>query len=146
MGFYCRIIINKGLLKNLLQKTYMGWHGDFDTSTEVLHKQLLMCNIQISSLKLFDFLYWHRNLRLPEECLFVPSNLTCIFHFSLQGEPCRHLLTTGWSSFVNKKKLVSGDAVLFLRFFLSPYIFNPLAAIQVVSCNVMFGSGVRMEN
>jgi hypothetical protein len=25
------------------------------------------------------------------------------------------LLTTGWSAFVNKKKLVSGDAVLFLR-------------------------------
>jgi hypothetical protein len=33
----------------------------------------------------------------------------------LPGQPRRHLLTTGWSSFVNKKKLVSGDAVLFLR-------------------------------
>ena len=31
------------------------------------------------------------------------------------GQPRRHLLTTGWSGFVNKKKLVSGDAVLFLR-------------------------------
>ena len=31
------------------------------------------------------------------------------------GQPRRHLLTTGWSAFVNKKKLVSGDAVLFLR-------------------------------
>ncbi|CAJ1961792.1 unnamed protein product, partial [Sphenostylis stenocarpa] len=30
-------------------------------------------------------------------------------------QPRRHLLTTGWSAFVNKKKLVSGDAVLFLR-------------------------------
>lgn len=33
----------------------------------------------------------------------------------LLGQPRRHLLTTGWSAFVNKKKLVSGDAVLFLR-------------------------------
>jgi hypothetical protein len=32
------------------------------------------------------------------------------------GQPRRHLLTTGWSAFVNKKKLVSGDAVLFLRY------------------------------
>ena len=34
----------------------------------------------------------------------------------LTGQPRRHLLTTGWSAFVNKKKLVSGDAVLFLRY------------------------------
>lgn len=33
----------------------------------------------------------------------------------IAGQPRRHLLTTGWSAFVNKKKLVSGDAVLFLR-------------------------------
>jgi len=26
------------------------------------------------------------------------------------GQPRRHLLSTGWSAFVNKKKLVSGDA------------------------------------
>ena len=31
------------------------------------------------------------------------------------GQPRHHLLTTGWSAFVNKKKLISGDAVLFLR-------------------------------
>ncbi|KAI5331691.1 hypothetical protein L3X38_021817 [Prunus dulcis] len=30
-------------------------------------------------------------------------------------KPQRHFLTTGWSAFVNKKKLISGDAVLFLR-------------------------------
>lgn len=33
----------------------------------------------------------------------------------IAGQPRRHLLTTGWSAFVNRKKLVSGDAVLFLR-------------------------------
>ncbi|XP_031500791.1 auxin response factor 3 isoform X2 [Nymphaea colorata] len=37
------------------------------------------------------------------------------FRHIYRGQPRRHLLTTGWSSFVNKKKLKSGDAVLFLR-------------------------------
>ncbi|XXG90099.1 hypothetical protein AAC387_Pa12g1941 [Persea americana] len=37
------------------------------------------------------------------------------FRHIYRGQPRRHLLTTGWSAFVSKKKLVSGDAVLFLR-------------------------------
>ncbi|MCL7040173.1 hypothetical protein MKW94_019765, partial [Papaver nudicaule] len=37
------------------------------------------------------------------------------FRHIYRGQPRRHLLTTGWSAFVNKKKLVFGDAVLFLR-------------------------------
>uniref|UniRef100_A0A5B6ZXB6 Auxin response factor n=2 Tax=Davidia involucrata TaxID=16924 RepID=A0A5B6ZXB6_DAVIN len=37
------------------------------------------------------------------------------FRHIYRGQPRRHLLTTGWSAFVNKKQLVSGDAVLFLR-------------------------------
>ncbi|XP_026448420.1 auxin response factor 3-like isoform X1 [Papaver somniferum] len=37
------------------------------------------------------------------------------FRHIYRGQPRRHLLTTGWSAFVNNKKLVSGDAVLFLR-------------------------------
>ncbi|AQK58862.1 auxin response factor 15 [Zea mays] len=37
------------------------------------------------------------------------------FRHIYRGQPRRHLLTTGWSAFVNKKKLVSRDAVLFLR-------------------------------
>ncbi|XP_044462326.1 auxin response factor 3-like [Mangifera indica] len=37
------------------------------------------------------------------------------FRHIYRGQPRRHLLTTGWSAFVNKKKLVSGDGVLFLR-------------------------------
>ncbi|KAK4763490.1 hypothetical protein SAY87_012928 [Trapa incisa] len=37
------------------------------------------------------------------------------FRHIYRGQPRRHLLTTGWSSFVNQKGLVSGDAVLFLR-------------------------------
>ncbi|CAK7351027.1 unnamed protein product [Dovyalis caffra] len=31
------------------------------------------------------------------------------------GTPRRHLLTTGWSTFVNHKKLVAGDSIVFLR-------------------------------
>ncbi|KAF2314948.1 hypothetical protein GH714_037276 [Hevea brasiliensis] len=31
------------------------------------------------------------------------------------GQPKRHLLTTGWSAFVTSKKLVAGDAFIFLR-------------------------------
>ncbi|XP_058110208.1 auxin response factor 23 isoform X4 [Magnolia sinica] len=37
------------------------------------------------------------------------------FRHIYRGQPRRHLLTTGWSTFVNQKNLVSGDAVLFLR-------------------------------
>ena len=33
------------------------------------------------------------------------------------GQPRRHLLTTGWSVFVSAKKLVAGDAFIFLRYF-----------------------------
>lgn len=31
------------------------------------------------------------------------------------GQPKRHLLTTGWSTFVTSKKLVAGDEFIFLR-------------------------------
>ncbi|XP_057813651.1 auxin response factor 11 isoform X2 [Cryptomeria japonica] len=37
------------------------------------------------------------------------------FRHIYRGQPRRHLLTTGWSVFVSHKRLVSGDAVLFLR-------------------------------
>ncbi|KAJ6300094.1 hypothetical protein OIU76_020980 [Salix suchowensis] len=37
------------------------------------------------------------------------------FRHIYRGTPRRHLLTTGWSPFVNHKKLVAGDSVVFLR-------------------------------
>ncbi|MCO5601371.1 hypothetical protein L7F22_055491 [Adiantum nelumboides] len=37
------------------------------------------------------------------------------FRHIYRGTPRRHLLTTGWSNFVNQKKLVAGDAIVFLR-------------------------------
>ncbi|KAG9138943.1 hypothetical protein Leryth_007569 [Lithospermum erythrorhizon] len=37
------------------------------------------------------------------------------FRHIYRGTPRRHLLTTGWSTFVNHKKLIAGDSVVFLR-------------------------------
>ncbi|ESW08189.1 hypothetical protein PHAVU_009G026200 [Phaseolus vulgaris] len=37
------------------------------------------------------------------------------FRHIFRGTPRRHLLTTGWSTFVNNKKLVAGDSVLFMK-------------------------------
>ncbi|GLT90698.1 hypothetical protein SLE2022_086190 [Rubroshorea leprosula] len=37
------------------------------------------------------------------------------FRHIFRGQPRRHLLTTGWSVFVSSKKLVAGDAFIFLR-------------------------------
>ncbi|XP_059625358.1 auxin response factor 23-like, partial [Cornus florida] len=37
------------------------------------------------------------------------------FRHIYRGQPRRHLLTSGWSTFVSAKKLVAGDACIFLR-------------------------------
>ncbi|KAM5556016.1 auxin response factor 18-like [Rosa sericea] len=37
------------------------------------------------------------------------------FRHIYRGTPRRHLLTTGWSNFVNNKKLVAGDSIVFFR-------------------------------
>nr|ARR29262.1 auxin response factor 2 [Ceratopteris pteridoides] len=37
------------------------------------------------------------------------------FKHTYRGHPRRHLLTTGWSVFVSHKRLLAGDAVIFLR-------------------------------
>ncbi|MQL72757.1 hypothetical protein Taro_005088 [Colocasia esculenta] len=37
------------------------------------------------------------------------------FRHIYRGTPRRHLLTTGWSNFVNGKKLVAGDSVVFIK-------------------------------
>lgn len=37
------------------------------------------------------------------------------FRHIYRGTPRRHLLTTGWSNFVNRKKLVAGDSIVFMR-------------------------------
>lgn len=65
--------------------------------------------------------------------IYFVSLILCSFHFEsplprsfcltrilikkklTAGQPRRHLLTTGWSVFVSSKKLVAGDAFIFLR-------------------------------
>ncbi|KAJ6816363.1 auxin response factor 17-like [Iris pallida] len=37
------------------------------------------------------------------------------FRHIYRGTPRRHLLTTGWSRFVNSKKLIAGDSVVFIK-------------------------------
>ncbi|URE13139.1 auxin response factor [Musa troglodytarum] len=37
------------------------------------------------------------------------------FRHIYRGTPRRHLLTTGWSKFVNSKKLIAGDSVIFMK-------------------------------
>ncbi|PWZ17837.1 Auxin response factor 18 [Zea mays] len=37
------------------------------------------------------------------------------FRHIYRGTPRRHLLTTGWSAFVNQKRLVAGDSIVFMR-------------------------------
>lgn len=42
-------------------------------------------------------------------------NQAWTFRHVYRGQPKRHLLTTGWSIFVSSKRLLAGDAVLFIR-------------------------------
>ncbi|XP_021681483.2 auxin response factor 4 [Hevea brasiliensis] len=53
----------------------------------------------------------------PEQRLLVKDlhGSEWFFRHVYRGQPKRHLLTTGWSSFVTSKKLVAGDAFIFLR-------------------------------
>lgn len=37
------------------------------------------------------------------------------FRHIFRGQPKRHLLTSGWSTFISSKKLITGDACIFLR-------------------------------
>lgn len=45
------------------------------------------------------------------------------FRHIYRGTPRRHLLTTGWSKFVNNKKLIAGDSVVFIRKVLTGELF-----------------------
>ncbi|GAA0153332.1 hypothetical protein LIER_37656 [Lithospermum erythrorhizon] len=68
------------------------------------------------------------------------------FKHIYRGQPRRHLLTTGWSSFVNKKKLVSGDAVLFLKNGEGELRLGIRRASQVRSGSTALGSAIQQLN
>lgn len=57
--------------------------------------------------------------------------------FNFSGQPRRHLLTTGWSVFVSQKNLVSGDAVLFLRYIYLELRFFVVALIPTQEIFIM---------
>lgn len=47
------------------------------------------------------------------DCCLLSAKMQTLICFP--GQPRRHLLTTGWSVFVSSKRLVAGDAFIFLR-------------------------------
>ncbi|KAF8103158.1 hypothetical protein N665_0188s0111 [Sinapis alba] len=53
----------------------------------------------------------------PVQKLFITDIHGVVWDFRhiYRGTPRRHLLTTGWSKFVNSKKLIAGDSVVFMR-------------------------------
>ncbi|XP_010416742.1 PREDICTED: auxin response factor 17-like [Camelina sativa] len=53
----------------------------------------------------------------PVQKLFITDIHGAVWDFRhiYRGTPRRHLLTTGWSKFVNGKKLIAGDSVVFMR-------------------------------
>ncbi|XP_022766367.1 auxin response factor 17-like isoform X1 [Durio zibethinus] len=57
------------------------------------------------------------NAEPPVQTLSVTDVRGCVWEFRhiYRGTPRRHLLTTGWSKFVNQKKLIAGDSVVFMR-------------------------------
>lgn len=56
---------------------------------------------------------YFNNHHVRLNCL-IPFFLT--FKLGISGQPRRHLLQSGWSVFVSSKRLVAGDAFIFLRF------------------------------
>ncbi|KAL2543801.1 Auxin response factor 9 [Forsythia ovata] len=53
----------------------------------------------------------------PTQELVAKDLLRTEWHFKhiFRGQPRRHLLTTGWSTFVTSKRLMAGDSFVFLR-------------------------------
>ncbi|KAK1261406.1 Auxin response factor 5 [Acorus gramineus] len=78
----------------------------------------------VSSQVLFNFIFRTYFLAKDIYCYDLVKCMhldlfTCWFNLSVgcfgSGQPKRHLLTTGWSTFVGAKHLKAGDSVLFVR-------------------------------
>lgn len=83
-------------LRNWLPRIFMAMSGDSNTYLGV------RAFFQYKFV-LFLFRYCSYFLQRRDSCC------------ALSGQPRRHLLTTGWSTFVTSKRLVAGDAFVFLR-------------------------------
>lgn len=63
------------------------------------------------------------------------------FRHIFRGTPRRHLLTTGWSNFVNQKKLVAGDSIVFLRADNGGDLFVGIRRAKRVGIGIGIGGG-----
>jgi hypothetical protein len=84
----------------------MDLSGGLSTSIEVCKSVFFL---QLST-ELF-----RGHLTSDQDLLCVPSASEFMLFLGCLGQPRRHLLTTGWSTFVTSKKLVAGDAFVYLR-------------------------------
>nr|AKN45699.1 auxin response factor 18 [Brassica napus] len=65
------------------------------------------------------------------------------FKHIFRGQPRRHLLTTGWSTFVSSKRLVAGDAFVFLR--ISQFIVGVNKYMEAMKHGFSLGTRFRMK-
>ncbi|GFS38093.1 auxin response factor 9 [Actinidia rufa] len=63
----------------------------------------------------FSVLRKHANECLPSLDMSQQTPTQELIAIDLHGQPRRHLLTTGWSTFVTSKRLVAGDTFVFMR-------------------------------
>ncbi|GJM98158.1 hypothetical protein PR202_ga15141 [Eleusine coracana subsp. coracana] len=62
---------------------------------------------------IFPMLDYRASPPVQTICAKDMSGVVWKFRHIYRGTPRRHLLTTGWSTFVNQKKLVAGDSIVF---------------------------------
>lgn len=72
----------------------------------------------------------------PVQTLTVTDihGMTWDFRHIYRGTPRRHLLTTGWSKFVNHKKLIAGDSVVFMRNLAGEMFIGIRRAVRFNNC------------
>ncbi|KAL0557284.1 hypothetical protein IC582_005810 [Cucumis melo] len=68
------------------------------------------------------------------------------FRHIYRGTPRRHLLTTGWSNFVNQKKLVAGDSIVFLRAETGDLCIGVRRAKRGIGCGIDYSPGWNPTN
>ncbi|XP_023511968.1 auxin response factor 16-like [Cucurbita pepo subsp. pepo] len=68
------------------------------------------------------------------------------FRHIYRGTPRRHLLTTGWSNFVNQKKLVAGDSIVFLRAETGDLCVGVRRAKRGIGCGIDYSPGWNPAN
>nr|CAB3471602.1 unnamed protein product [Digitaria exilis] len=102
----------------------------------------------------FSVLRRHANECLPPLDMSMPTPtqelITKDLHGSewrfkhiYRGQPRRHLLTTGWSTFVTSKKLIAGDAFVYLRLSQSQYIVSLNKYLE--ASKIGFNVGMRFK-